>query len=158
MDQEIISIDQLRKETLLKALNKSGTIGGAATLMGISERTALRWKRSYHIRKDPDTGTFFISAPRRIKAIAGCLVAFAAHAQIISGDSNACGIRYWVKPDTLLVIRIISNETPSTWWCHVDHRPFLCKLLLIVQFNEKPRYYKKLSRGWGPLPAYYRIW
>ncbi len=59
-EPDIITIDQLRKETALKALNRERSIARAAYVMGISERTLVRWKKHYGITKCPVTREYFI--------------------------------------------------------------------------------------------------
>jgi len=44
---EIITLDQLYRETMIKALARAGTLKGAVRLMGISERTGQRWIKIY---------------------------------------------------------------------------------------------------------------
>ena len=56
----IITIEQLRNETALKALNKERSDARAAYVMGISERTLRRWKERYGIAKCPVTREYFL--------------------------------------------------------------------------------------------------
>lgn len=99
-----------------------------------------------------------------------CFITFTANAQTISPKDSAvlqaikeasiihsADADIW-KPDTALVVRIISNETPSTWWRQIDHSPFPCRLKEIRIVNQPYRYLKKLRHGWAPLPIYYHVW
>lgn len=59
-NKDIITIDQLRKETALKALNRERSIARAACVLGISERMLIRWKNNYGITRCPVTRDYFI--------------------------------------------------------------------------------------------------
>lgn len=57
---KIITFDELYREYTLKALNRAGSVKGAALLLGTSERTVYRWKKVYGICLDPRNGKYFI--------------------------------------------------------------------------------------------------
>lgn len=57
--------------------------------------------------------------------------------------------------DTILVVRDVTNETPSSWWRHVSHRPVRCILYAIHQLGKLERY---LDRRKRPLPGYLKVW
>lgn len=65
MSNQIITIDELRRETALKALRRARTLKGAAQLLGISERTLYRWTDQYGIERD-GAGDFHIPSPKKL--------------------------------------------------------------------------------------------
>lgn len=48
---ETLNLEAMRRETLLKAVKKYETIAGVAKALGVSNRTAIRWKRNYGLSK-----------------------------------------------------------------------------------------------------------
>ena len=59
-DERIITFDELYRDCALKALNRAGTVKGAATLLGIPERTLFRWKKNFGIERDPVTNEYYV--------------------------------------------------------------------------------------------------
>lgn len=53
---EILNIDFHRKRLLIKALNKAGSSEKAALLLGVSQRTVVRYKGVYRITRTPEGG------------------------------------------------------------------------------------------------------
>ena len=62
MLEEVTTIDELRRSLALKALNKARGIPGAAALLGVSDRTLIRWKKNYRIGRCPVTREYFIKS------------------------------------------------------------------------------------------------
>lgn len=60
-ETDIITFDQLYRDCTLKALNRTRTAAEAGKLLGVSERTVLRWKKTYGIHRDSvDRKYYFI--------------------------------------------------------------------------------------------------
>jgi hypothetical protein len=54
MDEEILNIDYHIKHMVVKAFNVAGTITKGCELLGISERSARRYRKMYRIEYDRD--------------------------------------------------------------------------------------------------------
>lgn len=54
MKEEILNIDHHRRLLILKALNRTGTVAGAARLTGYSERQLWRLVHAYGIIRQDD--------------------------------------------------------------------------------------------------------
>lgn len=64
---DIITIDQLRQQLVLKALNRASDVGQAAQLLGVSKRTVFRYKRAYSIERCPVTEEYSFKKPDKIR-------------------------------------------------------------------------------------------
>jgi len=53
--EETLNLDYYYKDYSIKALNRTNTFREASELLGISERTLLRWRIQYNIIQDPKT-------------------------------------------------------------------------------------------------------
>lgn len=78
-----------------------------------------------------------------------CYVVFS-----LSGKAQVFPI---IKQDT--VVRFISNTTKSTWYNQLaDQHPFPCILIRVQRFGYPTVYFKKMRKGWKPIPNYYKVW
>lgn len=124
MEDKIITIDQLRRQILLKALNKAGTAAGAAELMGISERTVWRWKRSYRVEKDEQTGSYRVAIGHRKKRRIAAFVLIALSLTFIysccpARDPHGCYWKPWDVPHRMFA----AKSTPSNHQSDCPKKP-----------------------------------
>jgi len=63
---DIITIDQLRQQLVVKALNRSADVDHAAQLLGVSKRTVFRYKRSYGVTWCRKKEEYILKNPQKI--------------------------------------------------------------------------------------------
>jgi hypothetical protein len=60
MEEEILNIDYHVKRMVLKALNKSDTVGEAAALLGVTKRTVFNKIDDYGILFNKESGEYVL--------------------------------------------------------------------------------------------------
>jgi hypothetical protein len=68
---------------------------------------------------------------------------------------SAVGWEKWNKPDTIQVIRMVSDTRPSLWWRSVNHAPWPQVVWMIADHRSNIRY---LNWKKKPFPQYMKIW